>query len=833
MKIDDFTYRLEEKAFRLNKVGVLYLEEADFEPFTLNINENDKLEVESALKQSALIECANFQYQYIYFSKLEVPEKKRICCFCKIKCRKDTEAVFVSKSTNRIKIYNNYRLVCVNNYLTVTTLTLSAGDNLLIFDFDKATVDSSFSLRVNSLKNETEDELTSVMNRHLGSYNSIVQIFDDGNNLIDKDDYEFTLIPNNHLDQSQQITVNIMDAAASTPIDSFQCGFYEKISYPIARFKDAIQGYALVFEFTYQFEGKIKKESKQVIIKNVDPYVKAVTDEARYILDQESGGVTDFCRDTITGYIKSIAEKTGFELYWECSRLSNFLAAVKRSRKNFIPWENCGYHCAFYRSKIDNSLQEIHFYVPKDYSPDKKYPLFLAMSTSCSCYSYIFRLYNRCGPVISVDIGLRGVTLGSYFGEQAVLEALDFIKQILSIDENRIYLFGYSNGAHAAWMLAENYPDFFAGILSVGGAPSLLGLENLSNMRILSITSEVDSVYKTGYLNPDYILRTYPHYKAILTDNMNHDEISLMIYKECYYDDLLQYKREPFPLKVQYVTYRNRHRKAYWVELHAIAYGEKSASIHAEILNESNITVYVKNATGFTLTVPPQMDRDRFTVSINEKRNVFKNCRENKLYFYNTGTDYIHSEEQPEINTSKKGLGLLDIYLDTLTIVVPDRSDETINKIASAFSKPVTSGYVYETYVNYPVFALNELTDTELTNNLVLLGNPDLENYADIKNAVPIKTDQSGFSYKGIYHACNYVVMQAFANPYDCSKTILAINSNNNKLLRKNYFTRIMHLSSYFNGVHPYLNNEALIFMGNKYWSIYEWGNEIEEINPA
>lgn len=32
------------------------------------------------------------------------------------------------------------------------------------------------------------------------------------------------------------------------------------------------------------------------------------------------------------------------------------------------------------------------------------------------------------------------------------------------------------------------------------------------------------------------------------------------------------------------------------------------------------------------------------------------------------------------------------------------------------------------------------------------------------------------------------------------------------------------------NGIHPYLNNEGLIFNGKTYFRIYEWGMDIEEI---
>ncbi|HBT64477.1 MAG TPA: hypothetical protein DEB10_07450 [Ruminococcaceae bacterium] len=90
--------------------------------------------------------------------------------------------------------------------------------------------------------------------------------------------------------------------------------------------------------------------------------------------------------------------------------------------------------------------------------------------------------------------------------------------------------------------------------------------------------------------------------------------------------------------------------------------------------------------------------------------------------------------------------------------------------------------------------------------------------------------DKSGFIYKNKRFNNEYVVMQVIPNPHDMDQSILYINSNQPRLFRQNLFTRKTILPSYANGLHPYWNNEALIFMNNKYYGIYEWGMNMEEI---
>ena len=72
--------------------------------------------------------------------------------------------------------------------------------------------------------------------------------------------------------------------------------------------------------------------------------------------------------------------------------------------------------------------------------------------------------------------------------------------------------------------------------------------------------------------------------------------------------------------------------------------------------------------------------------------------------------------------------------------------------------------------------------------------------------------------------------MQVIPNPYDNRLSILIVSCNSEDSLRKNVFLRKVILPFYLNGLHPYLNNEILIFFQDKFYAAYEKDSPLELI---
>ncbi len=133
---------------------------------------------------------------------------------------------------------------------------------------------------------------------------------------------------------------------------------------------------------------------------------------------------------------------------------------------------------------------ELHLYVPAGYEPTRPAPLLLWGHGSGGTGALEHRLWQHVAERIGMLV-LAPTEPNSSDGyskaprERAVaLAALRWARRRANVDENAIFVGGWSRGGHLAWDLALRYPDLFAGALPVVGGP-LLELGPANNLRYL------------------------------------------------------------------------------------------------------------------------------------------------------------------------------------------------------------------------------------------------------------------------------------------------------------------------------------------------------------
>lgn len=290
----------------------------------------------------------------------------------------------------------------------------------------------------------------------------------------------------------------------------------------------------------------------------------------------------------------------------------------------------------FFFNPMYNAVNYYRVYVPENYSPDKKYPLVIIYSTfENGDLSICFKNYSA-EPVIAVDISGRGVLLGSSIGDAAIQIALKDALSRFSIDNSRIYCTGNSNGGGAAWAQIEAYPDVFAGAYIVSGHPNHDLLSNISNMKLLYLSSTIDHMYEFGYRRVQEKLLNHPDSTGFLGENFSHEALWRIWFNTGIFHTLLQACLNEFPDHVTYRTLRNRHRKAYWVEIHSIGDGQTEGIIDARICSSKRIKIHCTGINGFSIIIPPQINTEEFVVSINDEfvYTFIKEC-----------SQYIHFEQ--------------------------------------------------------------------------------------------------------------------------------------------------------------------------------------------
>lgn len=487
----------------------------------------------------------------------------------------------------------------------------------------------------------------------------------------------------------------------------------------------------------------------------------------------------------------------------------------------------------FFDDPLDGSRNYYRMTLPEGYDPEREYPLLLLCSTK-EYGSFGMRFGTAGFPNLLVaDVSIRGVTLGSYIGEAALLNALSDIQRRFRIDADRIYIGGYSNGASAALAAAQAYPHLFAGVYALSGRAEYAKMDNLSNLYTVLMSAPDDEYYDNAVRLQRSCSGEAKNIRLFLLACHSHLTIQRVWLNRQSLAALMTRKREKYPTHISYRTNRDRHLQAYWITLHGIKPQSEVCKLTADA-GKSRIDIRVRGAVGLSVTLPPFIDRACFTVRINGKETVLKNFTGEQLHFVHGSHGFRLTDTPPLRLASYKGNGLLDVYLDPLCVVIPNRASDTVKKAAHALARPQSNGSVPEIAVWYPTLTSDELTkDNRLFGSLIAVGNGSDLLFQSLNCYCAIRPGREGYTYNGEFFKTPYCVMQMLENPWNRSRHILYVTYNDEKLLRRNLFTRCMTLPSYFGGKHPYLNGAALVFDGKRYYTVKAFGAPLTEIGST
>lgn len=159
-----------------------------------------------------------------------------------------------------------------------------------------------------------------------------------------------------------------------------------------------------------------------------------------------------------------------------------------------------------HRSAIDNTLQPYSVFIPLDYDEKTPTPLFVTLHGSgVDERKTIFnvtmalqraRARRRLENFILLSPKARGLS-DWYLGDSGkdVIECLDHVKKLYSIDERNIILDGFSMGGYGAWRLGLLYPNLFKAIIIRSGAvsaPMYLMGENILDLLDKAKTNRIN-----------------------------------------------------------------------------------------------------------------------------------------------------------------------------------------------------------------------------------------------------------------------------------------------------------------------------------------------------
>lgn len=177
----------------------------------------------------------------------------------------------------------------------------------------------------------------------------------------------------------------------------------------------------------------------------------------------------------------------------------------------------------------------------------------------------------------------RGTRRALWFnkvGADNVLRAIREVRRRYPIDPNRIYLGGFSDGAHGSYYFAAAYPGLFAGILPLNGLPlaaqmggDQLHFLNATNVPLYIVTTGRDQLFPPSLVEPfvEMLRKGGVDLKYTLYEKLPHAPLYMKEQTPKMTQWMANHPREPYPDELVWATaYVDRMPGLHWLKVDRI-----------------------------------------------------------------------------------------------------------------------------------------------------------------------------------------------------------------------------------------------------------------------
>lgn len=311
-------------------------------------------------------------------------------------------------------------------------------------------------------------------------------------------------------------------------------------------------------------------------------------------------------------------------------------------------------HERAYISSADNSVQPYWVYVPKGYTPTKKYPMVVFLHGYSPQISKIapwipdeatWSLATNRGFIFVVPYGRRNTDFVG-IGKDDTTVVTEAVKARYSVDPQRVFLMGASMGGYGVYAVGLQQPDLWAGLMPIAARSDLYLWFSLDPTKIpawkraLYDANDPLHLVGNGANIPTFIqhgaldtINVVDHPRKFVTaakakgTPIRYREVAdgdhyIYFDSETYslpLDWAADITRQGTPPKVEYTTGDLRNHRAYWVSIEGMEKYGQSARITAEIKPGNRIEVQSQNVARFTLEPPAEHVKagQALTLSVN------------------------------------------------------------------------------------------------------------------------------------------------------------------------------------------------------------------------
>ncbi len=277
--------------------------------------------------------------------------------------------------------------------------------------------------------------------------------------------------------------------------------------------------------------------------------------------------------------------------------------------------------------------QEYVFLVPEDYDPEKKYRISFYLHGGANRVEPWqkgdpwWRRFDRAFGPDQISV-FPSSFRGSLWWQSSQIEnlkaILERIQREYNVDENRVYLFGVSDGGTGVYYHAAKAPTPWAAFLPLIGHPGVLEnpstgvdgelfLENLVNRAFFVVNGEKDELYPVSRVKPyldsferagvELVFHPQPGGHNTRWWNSEQDAIDAF---------LSSHPRNPLPDRLIWETERtDRFNRLHWLVIEELREGALSGKITL-VRNENRVDVETRGVARYLLLLSPrQFDLSR------------------------------------------------------------------------------------------------------------------------------------------------------------------------------------------------------------------------------
>ena len=253
----------------------------------------------------------------------------------------------------------------------------------------------------------------------------------------------------------------------------------------------------------------------------------------------------------------------------------------------------------------DGRQRPFHLYVPDAYRYAKKWPLLVDMHGGVSRPQLISRQQfeqfraqmwfegaEKGDFLLAMPMGQAGAEWWTKVGASNVLRMILKIRRMYNVDENRVFVTGFSDGGSGSFFFGANYTTPFAGMIPLNGFLPVAGaggldvwIPNLSNKPLYVVNTGRDTLYPAAQVRP--YIETLKSAGVIVTyreyEEYGHMPGYWQVERDSVFAFVEETRRNPFPEKLTWECSDPDLGRCHWISIDEIGEcGDDDDSLKAD-----------------------------------------------------------------------------------------------------------------------------------------------------------------------------------------------------------------------------------------------------------